>query len=598
MVKQANDIVEVVGEYLSLKKQGRTYKGLCPFHDDHNPSMDVNQTRQTFRCWVCGKFGDVITFVMEREHLEFREALELLAKRANIELRRSGNVEEASQRTRMLDVMKWAEGEYHRFLQEAPGAAEARAYVVGRRLNEETIKKYALGFAPGSFTWLTQRGQQAGWNVDLLVDVGLTARRDADGSPYDRFRDRVMFPIRDGRGRTVGFGGRILPNSSSSANAPKYYNSSDTPLFTKSEHLYGLDQARAAADKEGFLAVVEGYTDVLMAHQAGVLPVVATLGTALNERHVKQLKRFVPRVVLVFDADAGGESGVDRALEVFVSEDVELAIATLPDGMDPCDLIVARGPEPFRAALASAVDALEFKLNRALTPAALGSVEGRRRAVDAVLGVLAAAPELPGSSGQMKRELVISRIATRAQIPEEVVRRRLNELRQERPQRDVARGEPQPDVATEVKHAPADPCERQLVEILLAEPPLVEQAMPSVGVHEIHHLGLRRILEEMYTLWQLGKVPEVDRLREALQDKRQLADFLLKMHAVGMDVPNRAATLRELLVAFEERRVRMEMEEVRGRLRAWPADAGVPRDLLQQLQQIEQRLRQLRKPST
>ncbi len=190
-------------------------------------------------------------------------------------------------------------------------------------------------------------------------------RREGAGF-FDRFRDRLMFPIRDSRGQTVGFGGRILPDSPFAERGPKYYNSSETPLFLKKELLYGLDVARQAAANEGYLAVVEGYTDVLMAHQAGVTHVVATMGTALNESHVRQLRRFVPKVVLVFDADAGGETGVDRALEIFVGCDVELAIATLPEGLDPCDLITKQGVDPFVRALRNSVDALDFKAEFAI----------------------------------------------------------------------------------------------------------------------------------------------------------------------------------------------------------------------------------------
>ena len=198
-----------------------------------------------------------------------------------------------------------------------------------------------------------------------------------------------MFPIRDMSGQTVGFGGRMLPSSpllKREQPPPKYYNSAETMLFSKSRQLYGIDQARDAAVKSGCLAIVEGYTDVLMAHQMGVANVVATMGTALNERHIEQLRRVVPRVILVFDADAGGETGVDRAIEVFIKNDLSLQVATLPDGLDPCDLLVQQGPEPFQSALTKAVNVLEFKLNRVWAREAQGGLEGQHRAVEAVLG--------------------------------------------------------------------------------------------------------------------------------------------------------------------------------------------------------------------
>lgn len=293
------------------------------------------------------------------------------------------------------------------------------------------MRRNQLGYAPLAGDWLVQQANEQDQPLDLLEKLGLIAPRTGGQGYYDRFRDRVMFPIRDPQGRVVGFGGRILPDSPLTGRAPKYYNSCDTPLFTKSEQLYGIDQARQAAVSEGFLVVVEGYTDVLMAHQCSVPQVVATMGTALNARHVQQLRRFSPRVVLVFDADEGGDTGVDRALQLFVTHDVDLRIATLPVGLDPCDLLVQQGPEPFRAALTNAVDVLEFKLTRVLTVEANNGTEGRRRAVDAVLGILALAPPLPDQAAAVKQELMVTRIAQRLALKEETVWARLRELRRQ-----------------------------------------------------------------------------------------------------------------------------------------------------------------------
>src|SRR6266849_1856234 len=249
----------------------------------------------------------------------------------------------------------------------------------------------------------TPLGRGNDWSLRFGLCAGFLARRQEGNGYYDRFRDRVIFPIRDARGQTVGFGGRILPSSPLSAKWPKYINSSETPLFTKSEQLYGLDQARQAGMTAGYLAVVEGYTDVLMAHQMGVPQVVATLGTALNARHVQHLRRFVPKVVLVFDADAGGNTGVDRALEIFVSHNVDLAIATLPEGKDPCDLLGEDGgAESFRRVLANAVDALDFKLNQLLAADGSTSIEGKRKVVEALLSVIALAPEMSGEGGELE----------------------------------------------------------------------------------------------------------------------------------------------------------------------------------------------------
>jgi DNA primase len=437
---------------------------------------------------------------------------------------------------------------------------------------------------------LSEKALKAGWTAELLVKVGLSAPRDSDHSLYDRFRDRVIFPIRDVRGRTVGFGGRILPSSSSSATAPKHYNSSDTPLFSKSEQLYGLDQARSAGQAVGYLAVVEGYTDVLMAHQMGVQHVVATLGTALNVRHVQQLKRFVPRVILVFDADAGGDRGVDQALQLFVSQDVDLAIATLPDELDPCDLLVQQGAEAFLEVLGGAVDALEFKLARTLTPERMATVESRRQAVDAVLSVLAQAPELAGQAGAIKRQLVMSGIAQRVGIKEEPLWQRLQELRQQRKPRPVTPPSPpsqggvrggDPET-NEPQQGPADPAERWLIELLLAEPTLVARVVPVLAPEELTHPGLRRVLQEMYALHAQGVVPDFDQVRLRLADHGRLAEAVLALQARGLANQQRDEWLNDLLAEFQRRKAAAQVTELRSRL---PASGPVPVELLRQLQQ-------------
>jgi DNA primase len=418
--------------------------------------------------------------------------------------------------------------------------------------------------------------------LEILEKVGLIAARTERPGFFDRFRDRVQFSIRDARGQTVGFGGRILPTSPLSARAAKYYNSSTTPLFNKSEHLYGLDHARQAAVKAGYLAVVEGYTDVLMAHQMGVGQVVATMGTALNERHVQQIRRFAPRVVLVFDADAGGATGVDRALEIFAGHDVDLSIATLPDGLDPCDLLVQQGPDALRRVLESAADALEFKLNQVLPRGGPQGVEETRRAVDAVLGVIALAPPLPGQAGAVKAQLMVNRIAQRLGLKEETVWARLNELRSRKRERggpaDNSSGEEEPGPRT----AKAAPEERQLLELLLADPALVAPAASAIRPEEIAHPGLRKLVEGLFALRAAGEPPTLDLLRPRLDNVR-LAEKALELQAIGRVNPDRPAFFRKLLAFFQERRHKRVKQELQTQLNA-AHDPAAALELLRQLQ--------------
>lgn len=580
-IREANDIVDVVGNYVALRPVGATFKGLCPFHDDHTPSFDVDPRRQRYRCWSCGKHGDVFQFIVEHERVAFPEAVAQLARRAGISLEKTAGFRQNPNRAAMLELTRWSAEQFQQCLLESPLAEAARRYLGERTFTGETVRKFGLGYAPGDGQWLVERAARAGHSTELLEKLGLIARRDGGNGYYDRFRDRVMFPIRDARGQTVGFGGRILPSNPLATRGPKYYNSTETPLFTKSEHLYGLDLARQAGVSAGYLAVVEGYTDVVMAHQCGVPQVVATLGTALNARHVRNLRRFVPRVVLVFDADEGGEAGVDRALEIFVGHEVDLAVATLPEGMDPFDLLVKHGPEPFRKALESAVDALEFTLNRVLAAGENGvpaSVEAQRRAADELLRIIALAPEVTGQANAVKRELMVTRIARRLSLREETLWDRLKELRA------TARSPASPPgpAPEEKASAPAPALEKQLLQVLLAEPGLVSLAAAAVAPEQLEHPGLRRLLREMYALHAEGDVPDLDRLRERI-DRPRLIETALQFQEVGRANPDRAAWLAQVLAEFDNRRVVREKQQLQTQLQS-ASDHTEAVELLRRLQ--------------
>ncbi len=581
-IKEANDIVDVVGSYVSLRPVGPTFKGLCPFHDDHRPSFDVDPRRQRYRCWACNKHGDVILFIQEMERVGFPEALELLARRAGISLEKLGQNPHGRERAAMLELTRWCAEQYQHCLRDSSLAPAARQYVSERRLNAETVQRFGLGYAPAEGSWLVQRAVAAGQSTELLEKLGMIAQRTEGRGYYDRFRDRLMFPIRDARGQTVGFGGRILPSSPYADRSPKYYNSAETPLFTKSAQLYGIDLARDAGTKAGYLAVVEGYTDVLMAHQLGIAQVVSTMGTALNARHVQNLRRFVPRVVLVFDADEGGSTGVDRALEIFVSSDFDLAVATLPAGMDPCDLLVAQGPEPFLQALNDAVNVLDFKLNQVLAGEQDGrrpvSIEERRQSVEAILKIIALAPELTDQAHAVKRELVLTRVAQRLALRQETLWARLKEL-QERTRHSppaTRHSQEQPVAAKPAPH------EAELLQVLLAQPDLMPVAAERVQPSDLAHPGLRRLLEGMYALVAEGEPVDLDRLGARI-DHPGLMKAAHDYCDRGRANPDRPAWLQLILAEFQKRRVEPEKQKIQNQLQA-AIDHTEAVELLRQLQ--------------
>ncbi len=614
-IKAASDIVAVVGSYLTVKPAGPTYKALCPFHNDSRPSLDIDPKRQRYKCWSCGAHGDVFAMVMHMEKVGFTEARAILAARAGIKIDERNSTQD-HHRTRLLGVMKWAQDKYQQCYLDDEVAARARKYLGSRGLDGPTVRAFGVGFAPMTLDcWLGRLAEVENVSYDALIEVGLLANRLENRGVYDRFRDRVMFPIRDVRGQVIAFGGRILPDSTFVDRAPKYYNSAETTLFSKSDVLFGLDLARHAAASAGYLAVVEGYTDVMMAHQCGIANVVATMGTALNARHVTQLKRSVSKVVLVYDADAGGITGVDRALEIFVSQDVELAVATLPEGLDPCDLLVrSDGIDTFKKIVTCAVDALDFKLNRLLEREGASSVEGTRRVVDQILGVMAAAPTVPSRAAQVKQELIITRLAHRLGLRQETVWARLGELKTDRRRREAQEEARASDPAPVFGGAdgfaePPQPgpartgavpgpragrpmeFERQLLQLVLAEPGLIPTAAAAIIPEAITHSGLRRILAELYAAQAAGAVPDLDYLRDRLNDRLDLFDAAVNLYNIGQSIrpEERGRWLQKVLDRFEQVKTDTELRILMEQLAAAAGDPAKEMEILRKIQMLKKK---------
>jgi DNA primase len=496
--------------------------------------------------------------------------------------------------------MKWAEAKYQTCLMEGDSADAAREYLGERRLGGATVRQFGLGFAPPAGDWLVRQAERDDVPEDVLLEVGLIAKRDENRGFYDRFRDRVMFPIRDARGQTVGFGGRILPSSPYAARGPKYYNSAETPLFRKSELIYGLDLARQAATTAGSLAVVEGYTDVMMAHQHGVGNVVATMGTALTLSHVMQLRRYAAKVVLVFDGDEAGETATDKALELFWSQhDIDITVTTLPDGLDPCDLLVLPdGPQVFKDRLAAAQSVLEYKLDGLFRRIPQTTAENIQQIVDRMLGVIAVAPDMPSARHQLRQQSAITRIAHRLGLRQETLWARLAELKGER--RRAERDAPRAPVAAKLplntaamldmpaggpKLSPAElALEKQLLQLLLAEPGLVGTARERVPPDTLRHTGLRRMLSELYTLHAEGHPADMDGLRVRLLDRSDLLEAAMKLQDVGHKMNERAEWFGRIVSRFAEMRDESANRAVKEQLAAGPTDDQAALDLLRKLQ--------------
>ncbi len=537
-IKQAIDIVTLVGEYLPLHRQGGKFKALCPFHDDHNPSLELNSERRSFKCWSCGAGGDVIDFVKDFERVEFPEAVRMLAERAGITLERTEAQASTAgpSKTDLLDVCAWAEGVFAEALNRSE---EARSYLASRGISGESIARFRLGFAPDARDWLSTRAVRAGFGTEILEVAGLIARKPETNLTRDRFRGRVIFPIHDTKGRPIAFGGRILPSvekkfAENDQRVAKYLNSPETPLFQKRRTLYAAHLARDPVRKAKWVAVVEGYTDVIAAHQAGIPTVVGTLGTALGGDHVQGLRTLgADRVVLIFDGDEAGQKAADRSLELFLAHEVELRVLTLPDDLDPADFLNSQGSEAFLAMVDQAVDPLRFVLDRAAQRFDFASPEGARQAAQWVLSILAKVPSSDRSGLGFKVDVAIDTLSHRLGIPVAKLKQQLR--REQTPRRSASVGEPRG--AAEVSEEPPirlqdlNPIDRELVEIALNEPLAVGVLSRRLAADSLKDAPLRSILQACYDLQSEGLAPESSRVLLRLTDRE-------KALAVGLLMPS------------------------------------------------------------
>ena len=421
-VRDAADIVEIVSAHTDLRRQGERFVGLCPFHDERTPSFSVKPRDGFYYCFGCEAGGDAIRFVQEKEGLAFPDAVEALAERYGVEVERETEdpkAEEARRRRgRLSEALERVSNFYESYLWDSPKAAKARAYLIEERgLGEEVLRSFGVGFAPSAWDSVLTRGQRAGYSVDELLAAGLIQRsQKTPGSHYDRFRGRIMFPVRDHRGRVVGFGARGMGRDAK----PKYLNSPESEVYRKSRTLYGIDRARGPIARGGRAVVVEGYTDVIALHGAGVEETVAVMGTAITPEQLKLLGGYAEEVVLALDADRAGREAMLRAQRVAGSGRLRLLVAAMPEGEDPADMMRTEvGSSRLRGLLADAVDLAVFHVRAILGDADLSTPAGRDRALDEV------APVLVGMGETITRQEMAREVGDRLDAAPELVAARM-----------------------------------------------------------------------------------------------------------------------------------------------------------------------------
>ncbi len=492
-VQQANDIIDVVGEHVNLTRKGKEMVGLCPFHEDHKPSMFVNPTKQIFKCFACGAGGGVFTFLQMRENLTFGQAVERLAHRAGIKVQpiRQSQSQNRSENAQEIDpnalakVNKWAAEHFARNLYSDKGK-ETREYLADRSINDQSIKQWRIGLALNDRSYLVAAAKAKRVPLKLLAQAGLAT---AD-SNADRFVNRLMFTITDVTGRVIGFGGRTLDGSGA-----KYINSPATILFDKSSSIYGLEQARHQIVSTGTAVVVEGYTDCIMAHQCGCTNVVATLGTSFTSGHARILRRYARKIVLLFDNDIAGLAAANRALEVCLAQRIDIALASVPEGKDPCDFLIAAGKVPFEQVVASATDVFEFKWNRLMENfGSDAALMDNKAALEEYFQTVANAIRA-GNLPVIEAGLIANRLARIVGLSNKQINDELNKrIRYTRAH--TTQG--QKVWSVDLGSGPYAGAQREILEVLLNRPRLFERLQDAVFVEDFNVPALRRIAEVLF----------------------------------------------------------------------------------------------------
>ena len=416
-IRESCSIVDVISDYVSLKKTGINHRGLCPFHSEKTPSFFVNESRQSFYCFGCSEHGDVFTFLMKRETMSFLEAVRHLAQRCGIALpERKLSPQEAArleEREEFFAINAEAARIYVELLQKDSRAERARQYLEGRGISAETIEAFEIGFAPDAWDTLAGQLRAKGISLEKAGEIGLLSSRKAGGY-YDRFRNRIIFPIRNNARQVIGFGGRIIDEGE-----PKYLNSPESPIYSKRGSLYGLPLASQEISRENRALVVEGYLDVITLHQAGIPNVVAALGTALSEQHIGLLRRYSNSIIMVFDADAAGEKAMVRSLEPFLDAQLAPRFIRLPEGDDPDSFVKQNGTEKFKDYMDNAGLVLDYAIEKTIQNHALADPAGKVAACDSALAILGKL------SDPLEKQLYIQRLAQRLGLQEQQVSSRM-----------------------------------------------------------------------------------------------------------------------------------------------------------------------------
>jgi DNA primase len=573
-VKQQADIVRVVGEYVRLKKSGQNFSGLCPFHSEKTPSFSVSSTKQFYYCFGCGVGGDVFKFVMEMEKIPFTESIRVVAEKCGIAVpaareRSPEERKENQQRASLVEIHREAAAFFAQQLNGTPEGRAAKAYLLDRGLDSEAVARFGIGFAPSGGELLLRSMKQK--YPEKVLEVSGLFSRDQSGRPYDRFRRRVMFPIANDSGKIVAFGGRAIGDD-----LPKYLNSPETPIYSKSNVLYHLDRAKESLRQRDFAVLVEGYMDAISVAIAGVSNVVASCGTSLTEPQVKLITRFTRRIIVNYDPDTAGQAATERSLTLLLEQGIEVRVLALPGGKDPDSFIRAEGAAAYIKLLNEAPPYVDYLISRA-RKMDMTTGEGKLRAVNFLMPYVQRIPD------RILRSEWATRIAQQLRLEEPVLRESMRKAANER--RSEVKARP------ELVGRAGKPAERRLVQMLIEADEFRAQLAQHIRAEELHQgLETERILAVLVVACETGERPDAASLAMALEDRDRRLLFEIAFETGAAPTWEEAESC---LAVLRRRRAEEELSSVQRQIETQstvPDSSGEMRRLLERKQELRRRL--------
>jgi len=545
-IKDSTDIVEIVSQYVQLKQNGRNYVGLCPFHNEKTPSFSVNPELQIYKCFGCGAGGPVFKFIQEIDRVSFIEAVSFLAQRCGITLpERQGDQGQSPALDPLYRANDLAQKYFHHLLLHDAQGRKALDYIRSRHLADETVERFGLGYAPPGWDAFIKLAANRQLQADILEKAGLAS--SGQRGPYDRFRDRLAFPIANLSGRTIAFGARALKPDQE----PKYLNSPETPIYHKSAVLYGLHQTRDAIRKQGIALIVEGYMDLLSLVQQGIPHVVASAGTALTTEQCRTLARYAPQVVLIFDGDAAGSNAALRGIEVLLSSGLDTRAVSLPEGHDPDTFVQEEGADALLSAIERASSALDFYLEQLARQWDLDTVGGKTRAAEAIR------PLLANCRDAVQRDLMLREMAQRLGIDEQAIRQEL----QQALRRQGARARP---TATAAPPAQEDPPrrEKQFLGLLLNFPRFIASTAQKLPANAFSDPRAQAIARILFDQCDAGDTLDLSLLMTDIEDDA-LVQLISACAMLGLDETQVDQQWKDYLLYFQKNALTRRIDQAK-----------------------------------